>query len=55
MSAFRTLTLACAAAMLLSACGNKGDLILPPPKPAKPQTAPTPPPPDTPPKPATSS
>jgi predicted small lipoprotein YifL len=39
------------AALVLSACGNKGDLVLPPTKPAKPQTTP---PPDTAPKPATS-
>ena len=38
MSAVRALAIACAAALLLSACGNKGDLVLPPTKPAKPQT-----------------
>jgi predicted small lipoprotein YifL len=43
------------AALLLSACGNKGDLVLPPTKPAKPQTAPPTPPPDTTQKPAASS
>jgi predicted small lipoprotein YifL len=54
MSAARTIAIACAVALLLSACGNKGDLVLPPTKPAKPQTAPTPPA-DTTSKPATSS
>jgi predicted small lipoprotein YifL len=42
------------ATLLLSACGNKGDLVLPPAKPAKPQPAPTPPTPDAPQKLATS-
>jgi predicted small lipoprotein YifL len=51
MSAARVIAIACAAALLLSACGNKGDLVLPPTKPAKPQTTPVP---DTTPKPATS-
>lgn len=49
----RVLAIACAAALLLSACGNKGDLVMPPTKPAKPQTT-TPPPSDTTSKPATS-
>ena len=54
MPAARVLALACAAALLLSACGNKGDLVLPPTKPAKPQTTTPTPPPDTTSKPATS-
>jgi predicted small lipoprotein YifL len=55
MSAARFIAIACAAVFMLSACGNKGDLVMPPVKPAKPQTAPpTPPPTDTPQKPATS-
>lgn len=55
MSAVRVLLFTCVAAILLSACGNKGDLVMPPPKPAKPQTAPPPPPPaDTSQKPASS-
>ena len=52
MPAVRVIAIACAAALLLSACGNKGDLVLPPAKPAKPQTAPPTPPPDTTQKPA---
>jgi predicted small lipoprotein YifL len=51
MSAVRAIAIVCATALLLSACGNKGDLVLPPTKPAKPQTAPTPAP-DTTQKPA---
>ncbi len=43
-----------AAALALTACGNKGDLILPPPKPAKPQTPPPAPASDTTQKPASS-
>ncbi len=53
MSAVRAIAIASAAALLLSACGNKGDLVLPPTKPAKPQTAPAQPS-DTSSKPATS-
>jgi predicted small lipoprotein YifL len=52
MSAVRAIAIVCATALLLSACGNKGDLVLPPTKPAKPQTAP--PTPDTTQKPASS-
>jgi predicted small lipoprotein YifL len=54
MSAVRAMAIACTAAFLLSACGNKGDLVMPPAKPAKPQTAPPTPQPDTTSKPATS-
>jgi len=54
MSAVRVLAIACTAALLLSACGNKGDLVLPPTKSAKPQTAPPTPPSDSTQKPATS-
>jgi predicted small lipoprotein YifL len=46
--------MALGAALLLSACGNKGNLVLPPTKSDKPQSAPIPPPSDNPQKPATS-
>jgi predicted small lipoprotein YifL len=42
------------AAMLLSACGNKGDLVMPQTKPKPPASTPATPAKDTTPKPATS-
>jgi predicted small lipoprotein YifL len=46
--------IACAAALLLAACGNKGDLVLPATKSNPPKTTPAPPAKDDTGKPATS-
>jgi predicted small lipoprotein YifL len=52
---FRPVLLACIAAFALSACGNKGDLVMPPTKPKPPASTPATPAKDATQKPATSS
>jgi predicted small lipoprotein YifL len=51
---FRSCLIACIAVTALSACGNKGDLVMPTKKPATPATTPEKPTTDSTPKPATS-
>ncbi len=51
---FRSCLVACIAAVALTACGNKGDLVMPTKKPAPPATTPATPATDSTPKPATS-
>ncbi len=51
---FRACLIACIAAMALTGCGNKGDLVMPTKKPASPATIPAPTTTDSTPKPATS-
>jgi predicted small lipoprotein YifL len=52
---FRPVLLACIAAFALSACGNKGDLVMPQTKPKPPASTPAAPAKDATQKPATSS